>query len=175
MSTILIPAHTPLNSSDCHGILAFSRFYPLYLLWQKYRWLQDRIQIDSLVETMLLLIKGHNESILYEWAQLPIMHRACSDCLPQLVQWTLGKQFRQWGFLKCVLAIVVIGRLWNILGYGDNKESLPRYDYEPYTTAANQVPWLHEVYSSDSFRCAHFIVDSCFCLTYNVKAIESPM
>ncbi|KAK0431050.1 hypothetical protein EV421DRAFT_1855200 [Armillaria borealis] len=78
------------------------------------------------------------------------MRRVWPKCLPRLVQWSLGEQFRQWDFLKRVLAVVVIGELRNMLGYGDDKESLPRYDYEPYTAAANQLPWLHEVSSSGS-------------------------
>ncbi|SJL12457.1 uncharacterized protein ARMOST_15884 [Armillaria ostoyae] len=99
---------------------------------------------------LLLLIKGHNESILYGWAQLPIMRCVWLECLPRLVRWSLGDQFRRWDFLKRVLAIVVIGRLRDTLGYCDNKESLPQYDYEAYMIVANELPWLHEVSSSGS-------------------------
>ncbi|SJL12490.1 uncharacterized protein ARMOST_15917 [Armillaria ostoyae] len=149
------------HDSGPRGILALSKFYPLALLHHQNEQApgeqsQALLRIDSLVEIMLLLIKGHNESILYEWAQLPIMRRVWLKCLPRLVQWSLGEQFRQWDFLKRVLAVVVIGELRNMLGYGDDKESLPRYDYEPYTAAANQLPWLHEVSSSGSSRCGHF-------------------
>ncbi len=152
------------HDSDSHGILAFSKFYPLVLLRHEDEQIWDLFRIDSLVEVMLLLIKGHNESILYEWAQLPVMRRVWPRCLRRLVQWSLAEQFRQWDFLKRVLTIVVIGELRNMLGYGDDKESLPRYDYEPYTAVANQLPWLHEVQvSSGSSRCpfSFFVVDSC--------------
>ncbi|KAK0421913.1 hypothetical protein EV421DRAFT_2042960 [Armillaria borealis] len=142
--------------SDRHGILAFSYLYPLTLLHYGDEQLPDHFRIDSLVETMLLLIKGHNESILYGWAQLPIMRCVWLECLPRLVQWSLGEQFRRWDFLKRVLAIVVIGRLQSTLGYCDNKESLPQYDYEVYMIVANELPWLHEVSSSGSSRCAYF-------------------
>ncbi len=141
---------------DCYsrGITAFSKFYPLALLRLRngqtpVKESQALIPIASLVEIMLLLIKGHHESILYHWTQHPDMRDVWPACLSQLVQWALGEQFRRWVFLNRVLAIVVIGELLDILGHRDDKQSLPRFDYE-VNTDVNQPPWLREISSSSS-------------------------
>ncbi len=113
--------------------------------------------IDELFQVMLLLIKEHHESVLYEWLQHPAMQYVWSECLSRLVRWTSKvpqwplagerEQFRQWDFLKRVLAVVVIGELQNILDHSDENESLPQYDYDAYKDVS-QLPWLHEVAGS---------------------------
>ncbi len=103
-----------------------------------------RFSIDSLFQVMLLLIKEHNESVLYEWARHPAMQNVWPGCLTRLVGWASGEEFRQWDSLKRVLAVVVIGELQNILGHSDENESLPQYDYDAYKDVG-QLPWLHEV------------------------------
>ncbi len=95
---------------------------------------------------MLLLIKGHHESILYHWTQHPDMRDVWPACLSQLVQWALGEQFRRWSFSNRVLAMLYIGELLDILGHRDDKQSLPRFDYE-VNTDVNQPPWLREISS----------------------------
>ncbi|KAK0472734.1 hypothetical protein IW261DRAFT_1506654 [Armillaria novae-zelandiae] len=147
-----VNVHLYVPDSYPRGIAAFSKFYPLALLH-----LQNEqapvneshafIPIASLVEIMLLLIKGHHESILYHWTQHPGMRDVWPACLPQLVQWVLEEPFRRWAFLDRVLAIVVIGELLDILDYHDGKKVLPQYDYEVHTDL-NQPPWLHGVSSS---------------------------
>ncbi|KAK0431047.1 hypothetical protein EV421DRAFT_2024730 [Armillaria borealis] len=103
--------------------------------------------INGLVQVMLLLIKEHNESILYEWARHPAMRNVWPECLSRLVRWASGEQFRRWTFLKHVLAVVVIGNLQNILRHSGNNKSLPQYYSDAYT-GVNQPPWLQEVFSS---------------------------
>ncbi len=118
----------------------FTRYYPHF--WS-----------DGLFQVMLFLIEEHNESVLYEWARHPAMQNAWPRCLPQLVQWASGEEFRRWDFLKRVLAIVVIRELQNMLGHsGRGNKSLPKYYSDAYT-GVNQPRWLQEVCSS---RRAHF-------------------
>ncbi len=103
-----------------------------------------RFSTDSLFQVMLLLIKEHHESILYEWARHPAMQKVWPECLSQLVQWTSGEKFHQWVLLKRVLAVVVIGELQNMLGHSDDNESLPQYDFDVYKDV-DQLPWLYEI------------------------------
>ncbi|SJL12545.1 uncharacterized protein ARMOST_15973 [Armillaria ostoyae] len=115
---------------------------PLSSVYQRRYW-ATRFSISTLCHVMLLLIKEHNEHILYEWARDPAMDILWPECLSRLVQWTSGEQVRQWAFLKCVLAIVVIRKLRNMLDY-DDEEYLPRYEYEAHTDV-NNGPWLREI------------------------------
>ncbi|KAK0227510.1 hypothetical protein EDD85DRAFT_958121 [Armillaria nabsnona] len=99
----------------------FTRYYPYF--WD-----------DGLFQVMLFLIEEHNKSVLYEWVRHPAMQNAWPRCLPQLVQWASGGEFRQWGFLKCILAIVVIRELQHMLGHsGCSNKSLPKYYSNTYT------------------------------------------
>ncbi len=59
-------------------------------------------------------------------------------------------EFRQWYFLRRVLAIVVIGELQNILGHSGKNKSLPQYDYDVYEDA-DQMPLLSWVYEIPGF------------------------
>ncbi|KAK0227464.1 hypothetical protein EDD85DRAFT_853837 [Armillaria nabsnona] len=138
-SSLNLPPASSMDDSESHKT-PNQFWYPLF-------------SIDGLVEVMLLLIKEHHESVLYDWAQHPAMQNVWPECLSRLVRWTSkvpqrasGErgQFRQWDFLKRVLAVVVIGELQNILGHSDDNESLPQYDYDAYKHV-NQLPWLHEV------------------------------
>ncbi|PBK88640.1 hypothetical protein ARMGADRAFT_1115980 [Armillaria gallica] len=91
--------------------------------------------IHLLFWVMLLIIKEHNESILYGWAQ----HSAMQNVWPE-------EEFHQWDLLKHVLAIVVIEKLqmrFDVTG------SLPKYDYWVYMEVA-QLPWLLDIYSPSS-------------------------
>ncbi len=60
----------------------------------------SHIVVNGIFQVMLLLIKEHNESILYDWARHPAMQYVWPGCLSRLVWWTSGEEFRQWGFLK---------------------------------------------------------------------------
>ncbi|KAK0443154.1 hypothetical protein EV421DRAFT_2035467 [Armillaria borealis] len=139
-SSLNLPPSSSMDDSESHETPLDPQHYP-------------RFSTDSLFQVMLLLIKEHNESILYDWARHLAMQNVWPECLSRLVRWTSKvpqrasgewEQFRQWAFLKRVLAIVVIGELQNILGHSDDNESLPQYDYDAYTDA-DQVPWLYEV------------------------------
>ncbi len=139
-SSLNLPLASSMDNSE-------SRETPLNL--QQYPYFST----DSLFKVILLLIKEHNENILYEWAQHPAMQYVWPVCLSRLVQWTStvpqwasgeSEQFHQWDLLKRVLAVVVIGELQNMLGHSDNNESLPQYDYDAYKYV-EQLPWLHEV------------------------------
>ncbi len=106
-----------------------------------------RFSTDSLFKVILLLIKEHNESVLYEWVQHPTMQYVWPECLSRLVGWASGDEFRQWDLLKRVLAVVVIRELQNMLGHSDDNESLPQYTY-PTFKDIYQLPWLYEVAGS---------------------------
>ncbi len=119
--------------------------YPLHFL------------MNGLFRVMLLLIKEHNESILYGWAQHPAMQNVWPECLLQLVRWASGEEFRQWNSLERVLAVGVIGELQNILGHSNNNEILPQYDYGIYKDV-DQLPWLHEVAGSSRRVYLSFLI-----------------
>ncbi len=103
--------------------------------------------INILVDFMLLLIDRRHERILYAFVE---GHSIAywQVCISQLNRWTSGEQFRQWTFLKRVLAIVVIRKLQR---YTDDDEPLPQYDYEAHTEV-DRFPWLLDIYSPGSSR-----------------------
>ncbi|KAK0429789.1 hypothetical protein EV421DRAFT_1946285 [Armillaria borealis] len=129
-----LPPAFPIDDSESYENLFDSQHYPDF-------------PTDSLFQVMLLLIKEHNESILYDWARHPTMKHVWPECLSRLVRWASGEQFHRWTFLKCVLAVIVIGNLQNILGHSGNNRYLPQYFSDAYTDV-NQPPWLQEVFSS---------------------------
>ncbi|SJL12530.1 uncharacterized protein ARMOST_15957 [Armillaria ostoyae] len=107
-----------------------------------------RTEINTLVDIMLLLIKRHRERILYAWVE---GHSIVpwQKYILRLTQWASGEQFRQWAFLKRVLAIVVIRELQGRLRYTNLNESLPQYDYGVHMEV-DQLPWLLDIYSPGS-------------------------
>ncbi len=134
-SSLNLPPASSVDNSKSHETPLNLSHYPLF-------------SIDGLFQVMLLLIKEHNESVLYEWVRHPDMQYVWPECLLQLVRWASGEEFRQWDSLKRVLAIVVIGKLQNKLGHGGgNNESLPKY-YSDACTGVNQPHWLQEIFSS---------------------------
>ncbi|KAK0227507.1 hypothetical protein EDD85DRAFT_975207 [Armillaria nabsnona] len=137
-SSLNLPPVSSMDNSESHETPLDPQRYPHF-------------STDSFFEVILLLIKEHNESVLYEWAQHPAMQNVWPGCLTRLVRWAFGEKFRQWDLLKCVLAVVVIGELQNMLDHSDDNESLPQYDFDMYKDV-DQLPWLYEVASSSSDR-----------------------
>ncbi|SJL12478.1 uncharacterized protein ARMOST_15905 [Armillaria ostoyae] len=110
--------------------------------------------IDTLVDMMRLLINGHRERILYAWVHPSTYPPHCPpppwrECVLGLIRWASGEKFRQWTFLKRVLAIVVIKKMQLQCGCTVGNESLPQYDKWAYMEV-NQLPWLLDIYSPGS-------------------------
>ncbi|PBK79524.1 hypothetical protein ARMGADRAFT_120670 [Armillaria gallica] len=114
-SSLNLPPASSMDDLESHEAPLEPQHYP-------------RFSTEALFQVMLLLIKDHNESILYEWARHPAMQIVWPKCLSRIVRWASGEGFGQWDFLKRVLVVVVIGDLQNILGHSDEKKSLPQYD-----------------------------------------------
>ncbi len=106
--------------------------------------------IDALVDITLLLIHRHRERILYMWVDRSTMHH-WKEYVSRLIRWASGEQFRQWVFLKRVLAIVAIRELQRRLDCADVNESLPQYDYGVHREV-DRLPWLLDIYSPGSSR-----------------------
>ncbi|SJL12508.1 uncharacterized protein ARMOST_15935 [Armillaria ostoyae] len=134
LSSLNLPPASSMDDSESHETPLDPLQYPFF-------------SINGLFQVMLLLIREHNESVLYEWVRYPAMQNVWPECLSRLVRWASGEQFRQWDLLRRVLAVVVIGELQNMVGHRDDGESLPQYDYDVYKDV-DQLPWLYEVAGS---------------------------